>query len=73
MPTTKISIFSILLAVLFISGCSTSAQVQIDSPFPTVVSKPKAVKAAIVFTDEFKTYLATPNRTTSIDLGSAQT
>ena len=73
MPTTKITIFSILLAVLFISGCSTSAQVQIDSAFPTVVSKPKAVKAAIVFTDEFKTYVATPNRTTSIDLGSAQT
>ena len=73
MPTTKITIFSILLAVLFISGCSTSAQVQIDSAFPTVVSKPKAVKAAIVFTDEFKTYVATPSRTTSIDLGSAQT
>ena len=73
MPTTKITIFSVLLAVLFISGCSTSAQVQIDSSFPTVVSKPKAVRAAIVFNDDFKTYVATPNRTTSIDLGSAQT
>jgi hypothetical protein len=59
--------------VVFISGCSTSAQVQIDSPFPTVVSKPKPVKAAIVFSEEFKTYVASPNSKTSIDLGSAQT
>ena len=62
-----------LLAVVFVSGCSTSAQVQIDSAFPTVVSKPKAVKAAIVFNDEFKAYVAIPNSKTSINLGSAQT
>ena len=73
MPTTKITIFSMLLAVVFVSGCSTSAQVQIDSVFPTVVSKPKAVKAAIVFNDEFKAYVAIPNSKTSINLGSAQT
>jgi hypothetical protein len=73
MPTTKITIFSVLLTVLFISGCSTSAQVKIDSPFPTVVSKPKPVKAVIVFNEEFKNYIATPNSKTSIDLGSAQT
>lgn len=73
MPKTKITLFSVLLAVLFISGCSTSAQVKIDSPFPTVVSKPKPVKAAIVFSKEFKTYIASPNSKTSIDLGSAQT
>ena len=73
MPTTKITIFSMLLAVVFVSGCSTSAQVQIDSAFPTVVSKPKAVKAAIVFNDEFKAYVAIPNSKTSINLGSAQT
>jgi hypothetical protein len=73
MPTTKIKLFSMLLAVVVISGCSSSAQVQIDSPFPTVVSKPKAVKAAIVFSDDFKAYVAAPNSRTSIDLGSAQT
>ena len=73
MPTTKIKLFSMLLAVIVISGCSSSAQVQIDSPFPTVVSKPKAVKAAIVFSDDFKAYVAAPNSRTSIDLGSAQT
>jgi len=73
MPTTKITIFSVLLTVLFISGCSSSSQVQIDSQFPTVVSKPKPIKAAIVFTEEFKSYIANPNSKTSIDLGSAQT
>jgi len=73
MPTTKITIVSILLTVLFISGCSSTAQVQINSSFPTVVSKPKAVKAAIVFSDEFKAYIATPNSKTNIDIGSAQT
>jgi len=73
MPTTKITIFSVLLTVLFISGCSSSSQVQIDSKFPTVVSKPKPIKAAIVFSEEFKSYIANPNSKTSIDLGSAQT
>ncbi len=73
MPTTKITIFSVLLTVLFINGCSSSSQVQIDSQFPSVVSKPKPVKAAIVFSEEFKSYIANPNSKTSIDMGSAQT
>jgi hypothetical protein len=73
MPKTKITLFSLLIAVIFISGCSSTAQVQIDSQFPTVVSKPKPVKAAIVFTEDFKRYIASPNSKTSIDLGSAQT
>ena len=73
MPKIKITLFSVLIAVIFISGCSSTAQVQIDSQFPTVVSKPKPVKAAIVFTEDFKRYIASPNSKTSIDLGSAQT
>mgnify|MGYP001584517824 FL=1 len=73
MPKTKITLFSVLIAVIFISGCSSTAQVQIDSQFPTVVSKPKPVKAAIVFTEDFKRYIASPNSKTSIDLGNAQT
>ncbi|MDC3261265.1 hypothetical protein OAU95_01235 [bacterium] len=73
MPKTKITLFSVLIAVIFISGCSSTAQVQIDSQFPTVVSKPKPVKAAIVFTEDFKRYIASPNSKTSIDMGSAQT
>jgi len=73
MPKTKTTLFSLLIAVIFISGCSSTAQVQIDSQFPTVVSKPKPVKAAIVFTEDFKRYIASPNSKTSIDLGSAQT
>jgi len=73
MSKTKIIILSLALTVLFISGCSSSAQVQIDSQFPTVVSKPKPVNAAIVFSEEFTNYIASPNSKTSIDLGSAQT
>jgi hypothetical protein len=73
MPKIKITLFTVLITVIFISGCSSTAQVQIDSQFPTVVSKPKPVKAAIVFTEDFKRYIASPNSKTSIDLGSAQT
>jgi hypothetical protein len=73
MPTTKTTILTLALTVLFISGCSSSAQVQIDSQFPTVVSKPKSVTAAIVFNQEFTNYIANPNSKTRIDLGRAQT
>jgi len=70
---TKITIFSALLTLFVISGCSSSAQVTVDTQFPSVVSKPKAVNAAIVFSDEFKSYIATPSSKTTIDLGKAQT
>ena len=73
MPITKITIFSALLTLFVISGCSSSAQVTVDTQFPSVVSKPKAVNAAIVFSDEFKSYIATPSSKTTIDLGKAQT
>lgn len=76
MPTTKTTFFSALpglLALLFITGCSSSAQVQVQAQFPTVVSQPKPVNAAIVFTDEFKTYIAKPTKNITIDLGAAQT
>ncbi len=73
MQTTKISLIATLFALLVITGCSSSAQVQVERKFPTVVSKPKAVSASIIFNDEFKAYVATPNKNTSIDIGSAQT
>ncbi|MDA7852845.1 hypothetical protein N9A71_04785 [Porticoccaceae bacterium] len=73
MPTTKISIFSALLTLFVISGCSSSTQVTVDTQFPSVVSKPQGVNAAVVFSDEFKSYIATPSSKTTIDLGKAQT
>ena len=72
MQTIKINIITSVLALLVITGCSSSAQVQIDREFPTVVSKPKAVSASIIFNDDFKAYVATPNKNTSIDIGTAQ-
>jgi hypothetical protein len=74
MQITKIHIIASAFALLVITGCSSSAQVQVtDREFPTVVSKPKAVSASIIFDEQFKDFVATPNKNTSIDIGSAQT
>ncbi len=73
MQISKLSIITGLFALLVITGCSSSAQVQVERNFPTVVSKPKAVSASIIFNDEFKSYVATPSKKTTIDIGSAQT
>ena len=73
MQLSKLSIITGLFALLVITGCSSSAQVQVDRNFPTVVSKPKAVSASIIFNDEFKDYVATPSKKTTIDIGAAQT
>ena len=73
MRITKIHLIASLLALFAITGCSSSAQVQVERNFPTVVSKPKAVSASIIFNDEFKNYVATPSKNTTIAIGSAQT
>ena len=73
MQITKIHLIASLLALFAITGCSSSAQVQVERNFPTVVSKPKAVSASIIFNDEFKNYVATPSKNTTIAIGSAQT
>jgi hypothetical protein len=74
MQITKIHIIASAFALLVITGCSSSAQVQVtDREFPTVVSKPKAVSASIIFDEQFRDFVATPNKNTSIDIGSAQT
>lgn len=74
MQITKIQIIATVFALLVITGCSSSAQIQIaERQFPTVVSKPKAVSAAIIFDDQFRDFVATPNKNTSIEIGYAQT
>ena len=74
MQKTKIHIIASAFALLVITGCSSSAQVQVaERQFPTVVSKPKAVSASIIFDEKFRDFVATPNKKTSIDIGSAQT
>lgn len=74
MQITKIHLIASLIALLVITGCSSSAQVQVaERQFPTVVTKPKAVSASIIFDEQFRGYVAAPNKKTSIDIGSAQT
>jgi len=74
MQITNIHLIASLIALLVITGCSSSAQVQVaERQFPTVVTKPKAVSASIIFDEQFRGYVAAPNKKTSIDIGSAQT
>jgi hypothetical protein len=74
MQITKIHIIASAFALLVITGCSSSAQIQVaERKFPTVVSKPKAVSASIIFDQQFRDFVAMPNKNTSIKIGSAQT
>jgi len=74
MQITKIQLIASVFALLAITGCSSSTQIQVaERQFPTVVSKPKTVSASIIFDAQFRDYVATPNKNTSIDIGSAQT
>jgi hypothetical protein len=69
---TAIKSIAALLLVGILSGCSSSASVQVTSDFPTVLSEPKPVSASIVFDESFSTYVAQPNKNTEINLGTAQ-
>ena len=63
MQIIRIEIITALLALLLITGCCSSAQIQIaERQFPTVVSKPKPVSAAIVFDNQFRDFVAAPNK-----------
>ncbi len=64
---------ALLLAGMFIlGGCGSTANVRVMPNFPSVVSEPKAIHAAIVFDQEFSSYVARPNEKTTIDIGAAQ-
>jgi hypothetical protein len=69
---TAIQPLAALLLLGILSGCSSSASVQVNSEFPVVLSEPKPVSASIVFDNSFSTYVAQPNKKTEIDLGAAQ-
>ena len=74
MQITRIEIITALLALLLITGCSSSAQVEIvERQFPTVVTKPRPVSASIIFDSQFRDFVAAPSKKTSIEIGSAQT
>ena len=61
-----------LALVFFIGGCSSSASVKVVNSFPKVLAEPRAISAAVVFTDSFATYNAQPNKNTQLDIGAAQ-
>lgn len=69
---TAIQPLAALLLLGILSGCSSSASVQVNSEFPMVLSEPKPVSASIVFDNSFSTYVAQPNKKTEIKLGTAQ-
>lgn len=72
MLTIKLKIFAAITSLVILSGCSSSASVQLTSEFPQVLAEPKALSAAVVFEPSFATYIAEPNAKTVIDIGAAQ-
>jgi hypothetical protein len=72
MFTIKMKMFATVLSLIVLSGCSSSASVQLTNDFPQVLAKPKPLSAAIVFEPSFSNYVARPNEKTEIDIGSAQ-
>lgn len=62
----------IFVAAASLAGCATSASVQVQHSFPTVVSKPRDISAVIVMDQTFRTYQAVPLKNIDIRFGSAQ-
>jgi hypothetical protein len=55
-----------------LSGCASTASVTVNSTFPDLVADPRPIHAAVLFNEEFRTYVATPNDKTNITIGNAQ-
>lgn len=69
----RIGVGSLLLWLFTgLSGCSSTAEVKIASRFPEVLSEPKDIRAAVVFEEDFRKYVARPDPRTQIDIGEAQ-
>ncbi len=58
--------------VACLAGCATSASVQVNETFPSVVSNPREVTAVIVMDAQFRSYQALPLKNVDIQFGSAQ-
>ncbi|MDA9091646.1 hypothetical protein OAE19_06785 [Porticoccaceae bacterium] len=68
----KMNKFAAIIILVILSGCSSTASVQLTNEFPQVLAKPKPLSAAVVFEPSFATYVAKPNSKTMIDIGAAQ-
>ena len=61
-----------IMAAAGLVGCATSASVTVQQNFPTVVSKPRDIRAVIVMDHQFRNYQALPLKNIDISFGSAQ-
>ena len=60
------------MVLVTLSGCASTSQIKVTQEFPTVLAQPRDISASLVFDQEFRTYQATPNAKTVIDIGNAQ-
>lgn len=60
----------LLVALVLLGGCTSN--VRVDDTFPVVVAEPRDMNAVLVMNREFRTYRASPNEKTNIDIGSSQ-
>lgn len=72
MPIKLFKAGMLLLTLLVLGACSSVIAVKLNHTFPNVVSEPKDFSAALVFSHDFRTFVATPNENASIDIGSSQ-
>lgn len=62
----------LVVASACLGGCATSASVKVEGTFPSVVSKPRDLRAVIVMDPQFRSYQALPLEKVDITFGSAQ-
>lgn len=62
----------VALAAVLATGCSSTSRIVVEEGFPTVVSEPRDIRAAVVYEPAFRDYVAQPNAETFIDIGAAQ-
>lgn len=62
----------LIVAAAVLGACATTANVTVESRFPTVVAKPRDLSAVIVMDQQFRGYRAHPLEKTHIGFGAAQ-
>ncbi|MFT5140257.1 MAG: hypothetical protein ACI9H8_000565 [Lysobacterales bacterium] len=72
MQTATMKIGLMVVGLISLAACSSTVAVKVEGQFPNVVAEPKNISAALVFDQDFRNYIATPNENTSIDIGSSQ-
>jgi hypothetical protein len=60
----------LLVSVAVLSGCTSN--VRVNETFPVVVAEPRDMNATLVMDREFRSYRASPNEKTNIQIGASQ-